>query len=191
MLYEIYHRFCVGLPLEPDAAQSLRARFHAHLGVSPDARVDEVYARLRDDLPRHKRNEPDRQRYELALEAFIDDLWAVDCAIGGVSDGDFDPSRGYLFVGVRVEQFERVIREDQPAGAYRPQWLKKGDLSPGSEFLRDLGPEAKKPVEHAGRMFHRARLMIEGDARTRLKSLPVSRQREPDWAQVRWLVPHR
>lgn len=191
MLYEIYHRFCVGLPLEPDAAAALRARFHAHLGLGPDASVDAVYARLREDLPRHKRNEPDRLRYELALESFVDTLWDVDCALGGVSDGDFDPSRGYLFVGVRVEQFERVARDDQPAAAARPQWVKKGDLSPGSDFLRELGPEAKKPVEHAGRMFHRARLMIEGDTRTRLTSLPVSRQREPGWAHVRWLVPRR
>ncbi|MEZ4393003.1 MAG: hypothetical protein R3A48_18100 [Polyangiales bacterium] len=191
MLYEIYHRICVGLPVEPDAAQAVVARFHARLGLEPSASASEVYARLSEGVPRHKLNDPDRQRYELALEAFVDEVWSVDCAIGGVSDGIFDPTRCFLFVGVRVEQFERVVRDEQPAAASRPQWLRKGDLSPGSEFLRGLGPEAKKPVEHAGRMHHRARLMIEGDARTRLKSLPVSRQREPGWAQLRWLVPSR
>lgn len=191
MLYEIFHRICVGLPVEPDATRALLARFHASLGMPVDADAAAVYARLRDGLARHKLNDPDRARYELALEAFVDELWSVDCAVGGVSDGIFDPARCFLFVGVRVEQFERVVRDEQPAAASRPQWLRKGDLTPGSDFLRELGPEAKKPIEHAGRMHHRARLMIEGDARMRLKKLPVSRQREPGWAQVRWLVPSR
>ena len=56
---------------------------------------------------------------------------------------------------------------------------------------RAMGSEAKKPMEHAAKMFQRARVMIEGDARTRLKSLPVLRQRDPSWALVRWLVPVR
>lgn len=191
MLFETYHRICVGLPLETDAAHALRARFHAHLGLEPDASTEAVYARLADDLPRHRSNEPDRVRYELALEAFVDKLWDVDCAVGGMSDGGFDPSKGYLFVGVRVEQWERTAHDDQPAASTRPLWVKKGDLSVGSDLARAMGSEAKKPMEHAAKMFQRARVMIEGDARTRLKSLPVLRQRDPSWALVRWLVPVR
>lgn len=191
MLFETYHRICVGLPLENDAAHALRARFHAHLGLEPDASTEAVYARLAEDLPRHRQNEPDRARYELALEAFVDKLWDVDCAIGGMSDGGFDPSKGYLFVGVRVEQWARTAHDDQPAAATRPQWLKKGDMSVGSDLSRALGTEAKKALDHASKMFQRARVMIEGDARVRLKTLPVLRQRDPSWALVRWLVPVR
>jgi hypothetical protein len=37
MLFEIYQRVCVGLPLEADAGRALLARFHSHLGLDADA----------------------------------------------------------------------------------------------------------------------------------------------------------
>ncbi len=191
MLYEVYHRICVGAPLEVAEARGLVARFHVSLGLAANASLEMVHARLRDDLKRHELNTDDRVLYERAFEAFVDELWDVDCAIGGVSEGAIDPAKGYVFVGVRVEQFDLTVHDDEPRLAQRPTWLHKGDLSPGSDFGRTFGPDARTAVEHAGRSWTRAGKMIVGDATTRLKLLPVSKQREVGWALVRWLVPAR
>lgn len=189
MLFEIYTRVCVGLPVETEAARTLRDEFHTSLGLSADAPVAEVHARLLDDAPKHKRNEADRVRYERAFGEFVDKRWDVDCAIGGLTDGGVDPQRGYLFVGVRIEDMEDVARDDMPALAGRPQWLRKGDLTMGSDLAHKLGDHHRKVFVHAARMYQRANKMILTDAQKRLKALPVVRQREVDWALVRWLVP--
>lgn len=188
MIFENFIRICVGAPLEVEAAKDLAARFHSSLGFEGSPSVADVYARLRDDAPRHKRSEPDRLRYELAFEKFVDDLWDVDCAIGGVSEGLLDVTRGYVFVGVRVDGFERNIKEEMPARAGRPRWLRKGDVSAGSDLTRELGPDAKKAMDHAAHMYKRATKEVVGDARKRLRPLPVSKQHEPGWALVEWLV---
>jgi hypothetical protein len=189
--FEVYGRICVGAVLAPEPAIALHAEFLESLGLAPDAPAEEVFAALRAETKKHKLHEPDRVRYELALEAFIDAKWDVDFALGGLSrDGLFDPRRGYLFVGVRVEQFETVIPE-LPRGAAdpsRPQWLRKGDLTPGSDFSKSLGPDARKQVEHAARAYQRASREIHKDALARVKPLPISKQHEPDWALCRWLV---
>ena len=188
MLYEIFHRIAAGSVLESDAAKELVRDFHTSLGLEADASVAEVHARLLEDTPKHKRKEPARQRYELAFESFVDARWDIDCAIGGVSDGGVDPVRGYVFVGVRIEQWEEVTVDENPHLASRPRSLRKGDKSPGSTFAHTIGAAHKKVLEHAGRMFQRARKDIEGDAVRRLKPIPV-RNRDIDWAYIRWLVP--
>lgn len=191
MPYEIYARFCVGAPLKPEPTRTLHQEFLASLSLAPDAPADEVFARLRDDTPRHKLHEPDRVRYELALEAFVDARWSVDCALGGLStDGLLDLRRGFLFVGVRVEQFETVVANVPTRGAApeRPQWLRKGDLGANSELGKLLGADAKKAADHAARMYQRAAKEILRDAIARTKELPLSPQHEPDWALCRWLV---
>lgn len=189
MIYEVYTRIMVGLPVAQGVLDDVVASFHQRLGVEAQATVDEVYAVLRDDAPKHKRHEPDRGRYELAFEAHVDALWDVDCALSGVSDGLADPSRCQLWVGVRVEQMEHTARVDAPAQFLRPRVLRKGDLSMGSDFSRELGPDMYKQFRHATQMYQRARLQIEGDAITRTKRLPTSRQHEVGWSLVRWIVP--
>lgn len=191
MLFEIYHRICVGLPLEPAATEALVQGFHRSLGVAPDAAVSEIHALLRFDARRHEKHITDRIRYERAFEAYVDQLWDVDCAIGGHTEGGVEPGRGWVFVGVRVEQFESTQKDEMPALATRPRWLKKGDLTINSDFSRSLPPESEKPFRHACTALGRASKMIIGDAITRLKKLPVVRQREPDWAYIRWLVETR
>ncbi|MBI5516514.1 MAG: hypothetical protein HY909_22205 [Deltaproteobacteria bacterium] len=188
MMYEVYARICVGAQAEPDAARDLLERFHQGLGLAPQAKTPEVFARLREEAPKHKQHEPDRARYERALEAYVDGLWDVDCAIGGVSDGTLDPLRGYLFVGVRVEDFAFSEKDDLPAAATRPTWLRSGDLSPGSAFSHTLGPDSHKAFHHAAKMHQRAARPIARDAQKRLEALPVLRHQEPSWALVRWLV---
>jgi hypothetical protein len=188
MMYEVYARICVGAVLEPDAARDLLERFHQSLGLEPQAKAQEVYRRLWEEAPKHKRHEPDRDRYERALEAFVDGLWDVDCAVGGVSDGGLDPDRGYLFVGVRIEDFAFTVRDEQPAAASRPTLLRSGDLTPGSAFSRTLGPDAHKAFHHAAKMHQRAARQIVHDARTRIAPLPVLHHQEPAWALVRWLL---
>ncbi len=189
MIYEVRARICVGGLLESEAVEALVARFHAHLGLDPDATVEEVHARLRDECPKHRLHESDRTRYIEAFDAFVDEVWDVNCAIGGVSEGGVDPSRCHVFVGIAIEDFEWSARIDMPAQVSRPRWLKKGDLSAGSDFSRELGVEAHKAFVHASKMYQRARLQIFGDAKTRTASLPVSKQHEIDWALVKWLVP--
>lgn len=189
MIYEVFTRIMVGLPVTQAAATEVLSGFHADLGLEPDAPVDAAYAALAEAAPRHKRNEPDRQRYELALEAHVDARWDVDCALVGVSDGGLDPKRCQLWVGVRVEQWEHTTRADMPAQLVRPKVLRKGDLSAGSDLARALGVDVKKQFDHAARMFQRARMQIEGDAITRTKTLPTSRQHEVDWWLLRWIVP--
>lgn len=191
MIYECYTRIMVGLPLATPALGEAAAGFLASLGLPADASESEALAALRDAAPRHKRGEPDRARFESALEAFIDARWDVDCAIGGVSSGGLDARACQLWVGVRIEQFEHTARVEMPAQYVRPKVLKKGDLTPGSDLAHALGPDARKQLEHAGRMYSRARLQIEGDAITRTKGLPTSRQHEVAWTMVRWLVPER
>lgn len=187
MLYETFHRIAVGAVVETDAARALVAEFLASLGLEPDADVAAVHARLAEEAPKHRKKVAPRVRFELAFEAFVDAKWDIDCAIGGVSDGGVDTGRGYVFVGVRIEQWESTGPDENPHLAGRPRVLKKGDLSAGSTFAHDVGPAHRKVIEHAGRMFQRARKDIEGDAMKRLKALPV-RSREPEWALVRWLV---
>lgn len=189
MIYECYTRIMVGLPLAQGALAEVSQGFLASLGLDADATEADALAALAEAAPRHKRNEPERERFERAFEAWIDARWDVDCAIGGVSAGAFDPKTCQVWVGVRVEQFEHTARVDMPAQFVRPQPLKKGDLKPGSELAHALGPDARKQLEHAGRMFTKARLQIDGDAITRTKGLPTSRQHEVAWAMVRWLVP--
>jgi hypothetical protein len=189
--YEIYGRICVGGVLKPEPARDVHIEFLDSLGLRPEAPAEEVFALLRADTPKHKLHEPDRVRYERALEAFLDAKWDVDFALGGLSpDGLFEPRRGYLFVGVRVEQFEIEVPE-LPRGAAapeRPQWLRKGDLSPGSDFIKSFGPSPRKQLEHAARAYSRAAKEIYKDAVARIKPLPISQQHEPDWALCRWLV---
>jgi hypothetical protein len=189
MVYEVYTRIMVGLPLAHGVLADVVSSFHQNLGVEPTATAEEVYALLRDDAPKHKRHEPDRGRYELALEAHVDALWDVDCALSGVSDGLADPARCQLWVGVRVEQMEHTTRVDAPAQYVRPRVLRKGDLSMGSDFSRELGADMYKQFRHATQMYQRARLQIEGDAITRTKKVPTSRQHEVAWSFVRWIVP--
>ncbi len=189
MVYEVYTRIMVALPLAPGVLADVAAGLHRKLGLAPGAPVDEVYATLRDAAPRHKRHEPDRARYELALEAYVDELWDVDCALAGVSEGLADPARCQLWAGVRVEQFEHTAKVDAPAAYVRPRTLRKGDLSMGSDLSRELGPDVYKEFRHAAQMYQRARTQIEGDAITRTKRLPTSRQHEVAWALLRWIVP--
>ncbi|MFO0602817.1 MAG: hypothetical protein U0324_06555 [Polyangiales bacterium] len=189
MIYECYTRIMVGLPLAQHALGELAAGFHASLGLDADAAEADALAALRDAAPRHKRNEPDRVRFEQAFEAWVDGRWDVDCAIAGVSVGGLDAKSCQVWVGVRVEQFEHTAKVEMPAQFVRPRALRKGDLTPGSDLAHALGPDARKQLEHAGRMYTKARLQIEGDAITRTKGLPVSRQHEVGWAMVRWLVP--
>lgn len=191
MAFEMYGRVCVGGVLTPEALVQANGAFLTGLALSADAPADQVFQRLRDDTPRHKLHEPDRVRYERAFEAYIDARWNADCAIGGVSpDGLLDVRRGYVFVGVRVEQFELVIPAAGTGATVpdRPQWLHKGDLSAGSTLSRVLGPDARKPWEHAGRSYQRAHKEIMKDAMDRTRMLPVSSQHDIDWALCRWLV---
>lgn len=188
MLFEIYHRICVGLPLEPAATEALVQGFHRSLGVAPEAAVSEIHALLRFDARRHEKHITDRIRYERAFEAYVDQLWDVDCAIGGVSAGGLDPDRGYLLVGVRVEDFDYSVRDDQPAATQRPRALRKGDLSMGSDFAHELGPDAHKAFSHAAKMYQRAGKEIVRDATGRTAKLPLARGDEPAWCYVRWLV---
>jgi hypothetical protein len=188
MIYECYTRIMVGLPLAQNALPEVSKGFLASLGLDADASEADALTALRDAAPRHKRNVPDRERFELAFESWLDERWSVDCAIGGVSAGGFDPKACQVWVGVRVEQFEHTAKVDMPAQYVRPRVLKKGDMTPGSELAHVLGPDVRKQMEHAGRMFTKARLQIDGDAITRTKGLPTSRQHEVDWVMVRWLV---
>ncbi len=189
MVYEVYMRIMVGLPIAQHVLPDVLKGFHDSLGVAHDAPADEVYAVLRDAAPKHKRHEPDRQRYELALEAHVDALWDVDCALSGSTDGLADARATQLWVGVRIEQMEHTARIESPVQFVRPKVLRKGDLSMGSDFSRELGPELYKQFRHATQMYQRARLQIEGDAITRTKKLPTSRQHEVAWVMTRWLVP--
>lgn len=189
MIYEVYTRIMVGLPLAPGALAEVMKGFHRSLGLDEAASLADVHAALHDAAPRHKRHEPDRERYERALEAYVDGLWSVDCAIAGVSEGEAHPTRCQLWVGVRVEQMEHTTRVDMPAQFVRPRPLKKGDLSMGSDLAHELGPDMHKEFRHAVAMFQRARVMIEGDAVTRTKGLPTSRQHDVGWAMLRWIVP--
>ena len=107
---------------------------------------------------------------------------------GGVSDGGVDGARGYVFVGIRIEQWEDVMHDHSPHLSGRPKTLAKGDLSAGSDFLKHIGPDHKKEIDHAGRMRRRARKEIDLDAMKRVRSLPT-REREVYWALIRWLVP--
>lgn len=188
MLYETYSRIAVGAVLEPDATHELTRSFHVSLGLEPDATLAEVHATLLDAAPKHKKLVLPRIRYELEFERYVDGRWDIDCAIGGVTDGGVDGTRGYVFVGVRIEQWEAIETEEQPHLAGRPRVLKKGDLSAGSDFSKQIGDEHKKPIDHAARMFQRARKDIDLDAGRRLRSLPT-RERDVYWALVRWLVP--
>jgi hypothetical protein len=189
MLYEVYQRICVGLPLEADAVAGLVAGFHRSLSLPDDARLEAVHEALRFDLARHETNTPDRELYERAFEAYVDQLWDVDCAIGGLTDGGVDPPRGWVFLGVRVETLEPEVGHDaMPALAGRPRWLKKGDLTTGSDLARQLGPRHAKTFNHAARAYARASKMIVGDAHKRLAPLRVVRGHDPDWALLRWLV---
>ncbi len=189
MVFEVYTRIMVGLPVAQNFLPDVIEGFHRSLGVEADTPASEVYALLRDAAPKHKRNDPDRGRYELALEAHIDALWDVDCALSGQSDGLADAAKCQLWVGVRVEQIEHTARIDVPAQYIRPRTLRKGDLSMGSDLSRELGPEAYKQFRHATQMSQRARLQIEGDAITRTKRVPTSRQHEVAWSMLRWIVP--
>lgn len=188
MIYEAYIRICVGAVLEPDATAGLVARFHQSLGLDAACSLAEVHEALRETAPKHKLHQPDRMRYELAFEAFVDGYWDVDCAIGGLTDGGVDPVRGYVLVGVRIEDIESVGRDDMPALSGRPRWLRKGDLTAGSDLSRELGPDAYKPFTHAGRMYQRAAKEIMADTIKRTQRLPISKQHDPDWALVKWLV---
>ena len=188
MLYEIYTRIAVGAVLETDATHELVRGFHVSLGLEPDATLAEVHARLLEQALKHKRNVDPRVRYELEFERYVDERWDIDCSIGGVSDGGVDPTRGYVFVGIRIEQWEDVMHDHSPHLSGRPKTLSKGDLSAGSDFLKHIGHEHKKPIDHAARMFRRARKEIDLDAMKRVRSLPT-RERDVYWALTRWLVP--
>lgn len=191
MPYQLYGRLCVGAPLKVEAAARLHDDFLASLDLPRDADAETVFSTLRLDTPKHKLHLPDRMRYENALEAFIDVRHSVDFALGGVSEnGLFDPRRGFLFVGVRVEQFEMIVPEvpRKSADPTRPQWLHKGDVTAGSELVHALGPDARKAFEHVGRMYQRAAKSILADALARVKELPLAPQHAPDWALCRWLV---
>ena len=187
MSYEVYARICVGAPLLSEALPELLDRFRASLGFAAGASHSVVLARLREELPRHRRNESSRALYEQAFERFVDERWDVDVAIGGVSEGGVEPARGYVFLGVRVEGFEFTVRDAVPGLEARPRWLRKGDLTIGSSFAASLPSEVRKAFEHAVRVYQRAGREVQGDARNRLRALPVSRQHEPTWALVRWL----
>ena len=178
----------MGAPTELAGTQEILTGFHASLGLDPDAKLAAVYARLREDTPKHKLHESDRWRYERAFENFVDALWNVDCAIGGLSAGGIEPARCYVFVGVYIEGIEHNERDDSPAASTRPRWLKKGDLTMGSDLAKELGPDAAKEFRHAAQMYRRANKEILTDATTRVARLPVSRQHDPSWALVRWLV---
>lgn len=191
MLFEAYNRICVGLPLESTATTALVKGFHESLGLEPQAKLSDIHDKLRFEAKRHEVNIADRVRYELAFEAYVDQLWDVDCAIGGHTEGGVEPGHGWVFVGVRVEQMQEIISDEMPALASRPRWLKKGDLTIGSDYAKTMSPETVKPFLHACKAYQRASKMIIGDATVRLKNLPVVRQREPDWALVRWLVETR
>jgi hypothetical protein len=132
MIYECYTRIMVGLPLAQNALPEVSKGFLASLGLDADASEADALTALRDAAPRHKRNVPDRERFELAFESWLDERWSVDCAIGGVSAGGFDPKACQVWVGVRVEQFEHTAKVDMPAQYVRPRVLKKGDMTPGS-----------------------------------------------------------
>ena len=182
---------CVGALLKPESTAAINASFLQSLGLAVGAPAEEVFAQLRLDTPKHKLHEPDRLRYERAFEAFVDAQWDADFAIGGLSpDGVLDAKRGYLFVGVRVDGFEITV-PTLPRGAAapeRPQWLKQGDLSPGSDLSKALGPDARKTWEHAARSYQRAAKDILKDAIERTKKLPISTQHDVDWALCRWIV---
>jgi hypothetical protein len=189
MVYECYTRILVGVPLEVAALDEIVAGFHASLGLGAEATEHDVLVALRETSPRHERNISDRLRFERAFEAWVDARWDVDCAIAGISAGGLDAKRCTVWVGVRIEQFEHSARVEAPVPFVRPRVLRKGDLSVGSELARTLGPEARKPLEHAGRMYSRARLSIEGDAIARTRKLPGRRRQDIAWVMLRWLVP--
>jgi hypothetical protein len=191
MIYEVYTRFMVGVPLAPGALAQVLERWHRSLDLDAGAPYVTVCDALREAAPRHKQGGADRPRYELALEAFVDTLWDVDCALSGISEGGADAERCQLWVGVRIEQFEHVGRVDVPVQYVRPKVLRKGDLSMGSDLAHTMEGDARKPFDHACRMYRRARLQIEGDAITRTKGLPVSRQHEVGWVMLRWISPGR
>jgi hypothetical protein len=189
--YEVFARICVGSVLRPEAAEDIHREFVLSLGLAATASAADIFDSLRWDAAKHKRHEPDRWRYERAWEAFIDQKWNVDFAMGGLSrEGVFDPRKNYLFVGVRVEQFEMGLAEIPLRGMPidRPQWLRKGDLSPGSDLAKALGPDVRKPFEHACRTYSRANRDVLKDAMERVKPLDISHQHETDWALCRWLV---
>lgn len=188
MLYETYSRIAVGAVLEPDATHELARGFAVSLGLEPDASLVEVHAALLDAAPKHKQKVAPRVRYELEFERYVDERWDVNCVIGGVTDGGVDGTRGYVFVGVRIAEWDDVARDESPHLASRPRTLQKGDLSAGSDFSKQAGREHKKAIDHAARMFQRARKDIEADAMKRLRPLPT-RERDVYWALVRWLVP--
>jgi len=188
MLFEVYQRICVGLPLEAESLGPLVAGFHRSLSLPDEAPLAAVHEALRHDLPRHDKGIESRVLYEKAFETYVDQLWDVDCAIGGVTDGGVDPPRGWVFLGVRVEGMEEVAHDAMPALAGRPRWLKKGDLTTGSDLAKSLGTQHRKAFDHAARAYGRATKMIVGDAHTRLRALRVVRGHDPDWALIRWLV---
>lgn len=191
--FELFGRICVGAPLKPDAALALHQRFCASLGLDVDATPDALFATLLDDAPKHKRHEPDRLRYERALEAFADREHAVDIAIGGHSEhGVFDPKKNYLFVGVCVDVFTTTVPSlgRGAAAPDRPQWITWGALGSHSALGKsfDLDRNGEKAWDHARRSYQRANKDITKDALARIASLPIAKQHEPGWALCRWLV---
>lgn len=189
MLVEVYARVCVGVTLAPEFTAELLRGFHRSLGLDDDARFDEVYAHLAQDLPRHRQNDPLRDHYESALVAYVEAQRGYACAVGGLTDGGVDPDRGYLLGGVVIDGFVEVRKEDAPARCGRPTKLLKGDLTPGSEFFKRCGPEHKKALAHASKAYARASKMILDDVRQRMRAQPTSGSKEPSWCLVEWLVP--
>jgi len=191
MPWELFGRICVGGLLKPEAAQTLHTDFLQSLELPETTTPEDLFERLRWDVPKHKLHEPDRVRYERAFEEYIDKTWDVDFALGGLSThGLFESRRGYIFVGIRVEQFEVTLEAlpTKAASPERPQWLRKGDLTVASEIVKDFDGLAKKAWSHAARSYARAGREILQDAHKRLKTLPISKQHDIDWALCRWLV---
>lgn len=194
MGYELYGRFCVGGPLRPEVAEKLHIEFLQSLSLKEDATAEQIYLTLLEQAPKHKRHEPDRVRYERALEAFIDSAHSVDMALGGLSpEGIFVPKKNYIFVGVCVDSF---ITEQKELGrsaheVERPRWLTWGELGSNSNLGKsfELDRDGEKAWDHARRSYQRAHKDIYKDATTRIKPLAVAKQHDPDWALCRWLVP--
>jgi hypothetical protein len=192
--FTLFGRICVGAPLEVRAAAALHRDFIASLELPDTASPEDVFAALLDQAPKHKRHEPDRVRYERALEAFIDARHAVDFALGGLTpEGLFDPQKNYLFVGVCIESFvTRVPVVGRGASApERPQWISWGELGSNSTLGKsfDLDRDGEKAWDHARRSYQRANKDITRDALARIKPLPLSKQHDPGWALCRWLIP--
>ncbi len=194
MGYELFGRFCVGAPLKPETATKIHQDFVSSLSLSADATAEQIFVALLELSPKHKRHEPDRVRYERALEEFIDHHYSVDMAIGGLSpEGIFVPKKNYLFVGVCVDTFYTDQKELGRSAheVERPRWLTWGELGSNSNLGKsfDLDRNGEKAWDHARRSYQRAHKDIFKDASGRIKSLDTGKQHDPDWALVRWLVP--